>query len=205
MGESDRPGSKLPPSWGPDSPTSPLQYFSGGSAPSLLHRPLESPHSALSRSVPRRCRTPRGEGRPCRSGVGKLRHGVQSKEGPEEVLGPGRGGRARSPILSALAGPAAYLTAPGSLPAVRLSGWWGGGDPLATFDPTWDLEVLTALPVASNQLLGAWDPLGEEGAAKLGLSPLCLPAPGTGRGRPQAASNLSSGSPRNFPHPSRDL
>lgn len=47
--------------------------------------------------------------------------------------------------MSALAGPAAYLTAPGSLPAVRLSGLGGGGDPLATYSPTWDLEVQTAL------------------------------------------------------------
>lgn len=60
-------------------------------------------------------------------------------------MGPGLGGRERSPILSAQAGPAAYLTAPGSLPAARLSGWGGGGDPLATFNPTWDIEVLTAL------------------------------------------------------------
>lgn len=62
----------------------------------------------------------------------------------EEVLGPGLSSRERSPILSALTGPAAYLTAPGSLPAVRLSGWGGGGGPLATSNPTWDLEVQTA-------------------------------------------------------------
>lgn len=74
----------------------------------------------------------------------------------KEVLGPGRSGRERSPILSALTGPAAYLTAPGPLPALRLSDWGGGGDPLATINPTWDLEVQTALtlPIINNQGLG---------------------------------------------------
>lgn len=75
--------------------------------------------------------------------MGKLSAGFGMRRA--EVLGQGRGGRARSPILSTLAGPAAYLTAPGSLPAARLSRSGGGGDPLATFNPTWDLEVLTAL------------------------------------------------------------
>lgn len=77
------------------------------------------------------------------SGLEKLSAGFRVRRA--EVLGPGRGARARSPILSTLAGRPAYLTAPGSLPAARLSGLGGGGDPLATFNPTWDLEVLTAL------------------------------------------------------------
>lgn len=81
-----------------------------------------SPRSALSRSFPGRLRKLGGKGRPCRCGVGKLRHRVQSEE-EDELLGPGRGGRARSPILSTLAGRAAYLTAPGFLPAARLSAW----------------------------------------------------------------------------------
>lgn len=160
VGESDPPGSKFLPSWGPD-PRFALQY-PRGSLRFPFHRPLESPLSALIRSFLGRFRTPGSGGRPCRSGVGKLRYGVHSEEGKRSPgTRPERPGEVTYFERPDWAGGLSYGPwAPARPPPVRLG---RGRGPSGHYQPHVGPGSTDRPHVAYNQQPGAWDPVGGRG------------------------------------------